>query len=342
MYRIPVPYFKLRSDFSILDVSKEVTHLFYPVTSFLHLVDSESRNKLKRLLNVPSPGKMEINLNTIESPTTLFTIHYNYQPKEEIIHLVCLNESASYNHIQFEFQQIKEKIQSGAWEKVIPTSMEDNTHLQQASRNAQDGISMIQTAEGALQETQAILQRMRELAVQAANDTNVTTDRNAIKAEYDQLKAEVDRIATTTKFNEKALLDGTLTGANGILQIGADKDIKLSIKIQTMKAAKLSLAGFGFATYGCANAAIAKFDTAIKTVATERSTLGAYQNRLEHTIKNLDNASENIQAAESRIRDVDMAKEMMNFTKANILNQAATAMLAQANMAPQGVLQLLQ
>jgi len=134
MYRIPVPYFKLRSDFSILDVSKEVTHLFYPVTSFLHLVDSESRNKLKRLLNVPSPGKMEINLNTIESPTTLFTIHYNYQPKEEIIHLVCLNESASYNHIQFEFQQIKEKIQSGAWEKVIPTSMEDNTHLQQASR----------------------------------------------------------------------------------------------------------------------------------------------------------------------------------------------------------------
>lgn len=214
--------------------------------------------------------------------------------------------------------------------------------LQQASRNAQDGISMIQTAEGALQETQAIIQRMRELAVQAANDTNVTTDRNAIKAEYDQLKAEVDRIATTTKFNEKALLDGTLTGANGILQIGADKDIKLSIKIQTMKAAKLSLASYGFATYGCANAAIAKFDTAIKTVATERSTLGAYQNRLEHTIKNLDNAAENIQAAESRIRDVDMAKEMMNFTKANILNQAATAMLAQANMAPQGVLQLLQ
>lgn len=137
MYRIPVPYFKLRSDFSILDVSKEVTHLFYPVTSFLHLVDAESRNKLKRLLNVPSPGKMEINLNTIESPTTLFTIHYNYQPKEDIIHLVCLNESASYNHIQFEFQQIKEKIQSGAWEKVIPTPLEETTHninLQQASR----------------------------------------------------------------------------------------------------------------------------------------------------------------------------------------------------------------
>ncbi|MGD6833552.1 hypothetical protein ACQCT5_15385 [Sutcliffiella halmapala] len=137
MYRIPVPYFKLRSDFSILDVSKEVTHLFYPVTSFLHLVDSESRNKLKRLLNVPSPGKMEINLNTIESPTTLFTIHYYYQPKEEIIHLVCLNESDSYNHIHFEFQQIKEKIQSGAWEKVIPTQVEEtalNINLQQASR----------------------------------------------------------------------------------------------------------------------------------------------------------------------------------------------------------------
>ncbi|MFE7063572.1 hypothetical protein ACFVAD_15600 [Sutcliffiella sp. NPDC057660] len=137
MYRIPVPYFKLRSDFSILDVSKEVTHLFYPVTSFLHLVDSESRNKLKQLLNVPSPGKMEINLNTIESPTTLFTIHYNYQSKEDIIHLVCLNESASYHHIQYEFQQIKEKIQSGAWEKVIPTAVEgttNNINLQKASR----------------------------------------------------------------------------------------------------------------------------------------------------------------------------------------------------------------
>lgn len=137
MYRIPVPYFKLRGDFSILDVSKEVTHLFYPVTSFLHLVDSESRNKIKRLLNVPSPGKMEINLKTIESPTTLFTIHFNYQQKEDTIHLVCLNETDSYNHIHFEFQQIREKIQSGSWEKVIPKETEATEHnfnLQQAAR----------------------------------------------------------------------------------------------------------------------------------------------------------------------------------------------------------------
>ncbi len=214
--------------------------------------------------------------------------------------------------------------------------------LQTASANAQNGISMIQTAEGALNETQAIVQRMRELAVQAANDTNVTTDRAAVKAEVDQLVAEVGRIATSTTFNEKTLLDGKLTAAVGNLQIGADKGTTLQITIQTMTAAKLSLNGFTFATHLNAASAIAKFDVAIKTISTVRSSLGANQNRLEHTIKNLDNSAENIQAAESRIRDVDMAKEMMNFTKNNILNQAATAMLAQANQAPQGVLQLLR
>lgn len=215
--------------------------------------------------------------------------------------------------------------------------------LNQASRNAQDGISLIQTAEGALQETHSILQRMRELAVQAANDTNVTADRTAIKSEYTSLQSEVDRIAKTTTFNEKVLLNGALVkGTYGHLQIGADAGVNLQVSIATMTAAKLSLAAYGFATYGCASVAIAKFDTAIKTVSAERSKLGAYQNRLEHTIKNLDNAGENIQAAESRIRDVDMAREMMNFTKSNILNQAATAMLAQANQAPQGVLQLLR
>jgi len=214
--------------------------------------------------------------------------------------------------------------------------------LDQASRNAQDGISMIQTAEGALQETQAIVQRMRELAVQGANDTNVSTDRTAIKAEVDELIKEVDRIAQKTTFNEKTLLDGKLTKAVGVLQIGADKGTTLTITIQTMTAAKLSLSGFTFATHGNAASAIAKFDTAIKTISTVRSSLGANQNRLEHTINNLNNASENIQAAESRIRDVDMAKEMMNQSKSNILNQAAQAMLAQANQAPQGVLQLLR
>ncbi|WP_017756443.1 flagellin N-terminal helical domain-containing protein [Calidifontibacillus oryziterrae] len=214
--------------------------------------------------------------------------------------------------------------------------------LDMASKNAQDGISLIQTAEGALQETQAIVQRMRELAVQAANDTNVDVDRTAIKAEIDELITEVDRIADSTKFNEKTLLDGTLTKAVGNLQIGADKGVKIQLQIATMKAAKLSLTGFSFASHGNAASAIAKFDLAIKTISTERSKLGANQNRLEHTIKNLNNTSENIQAAESRIRDVDMAKEMMNFTKTNILNQASQAMLAQANQQPQAVLQLLR
>ncbi|WP_017726245.1 flagellin N-terminal helical domain-containing protein [Halalkalibacterium ligniniphilum] len=213
--------------------------------------------------------------------------------------------------------------------------------LNQASRNAQDGISLIQTAEGSLQETQAIVQRMRELAVQAANDTNVAVDREAIKAEVDELIKEVDRIATTTTFNEKNLLDGALTVGVGNLQIGPDQGTKIQISIQTMTAAKLSLTGFTFASHGNAASAIAKFDAAIKTISSVRSSLGANQNRLEHTIKNLDNTSENVQAAESRIRDVDMAKEVMNFTRTNILNQAAQAMLAQANQAPQAVLQLL-
>ncbi len=212
--------------------------------------------------------------------------------------------------------------------------------LNQASRNAQDGISLIQTAEGALQETHAILQRMRELAVQGANDTNVTVDRTAIKDEISSLVSEIGRIADKTTFNEKKLLNGSLKGAN--LQIGADKGVSMTLTIATMTAAKLSVNALTVATHTKAASAISKIDAAIKAVSAERSKLGANQNRLEHTIKNLDNASENIQASESRIRDVDMAKEMMNFTKNNILQQAAQAMLAQANQAPQGVLQLLR
>jgi flagellin len=214
--------------------------------------------------------------------------------------------------------------------------------LDQASRNAQDGISLIQTAEGALQESQEIVQRMRELAVQAANDTNVKEDRDAIKAEVDELVKEIDRIAQKTTFNEKTLLDGKLTKAVGVFQIGADKGTTLTVTIATMTAAKLSLNGFTFATHLNAASAISKFDKAIKTISTERSKLGANQNRLEHTIKNLDNGAENIQAAESRVRDVNMAKEMMDFTRTNILSQASQAMLAQANQQPQAVLQLLR
>ncbi|ABW20049.1 flagellin N-terminal helical domain-containing protein [Alkaliphilus oremlandii] len=212
--------------------------------------------------------------------------------------------------------------------------------LDMASKNAQDGISLIQTAEGALDEVHSILQRMRELSVQAANDTNVAVDRTAISDEIKELVKEIDRIAEKTTFNEKTLLDGTLTSVK--FQIGADKGVSMTLKVGTMKSAALSVNALVVASHGSAASAIAKVDAAVKKVSAERSKLGANQNRLEHTIKNLDNASENIQAAESRIRDVDMAKEMMEQTKQSILQQASTAMLAQANQAPQNVLQLLR
>jgi len=185
---------------------------------------------------------------------------------------------------------------------------------------------------------------MRELAVQGANDTNVGVDRTAITNEMNELIKEIDRISSSTTFNEKKLLDGSLTGANGNLQIGADQGVAIQIKITTMNTTKLSVttAKTDVSTHTKAGSAITRIDAAIKSVSAERSKLGANQNRLEHTIKNLDNASENIQAAESRIRDVDMAKEMMSFTRSNILNQASQAMLAQANQAPQSVLQLLR
>jgi len=217
--------------------------------------------------------------------------------------------------------------------------------LDQASSNAQNGISMIQTAEGALNETQAILQRMRELATQAANDTNVSVDRSAISTELKSLSSEIDRIAKSTQFNEQNLLDGTFTGKQ--LQIGANaatttNGLSLSVSVNNMSASSLSVNSVDVTSHTNATKAISTINTAIKTVSAERSKLGALQNRLEHTISNLDNASENLQAAESRVRDVDMAKEMMNFSKNNILQQAAQAMLAQANQQPQGVLQLLR
>ena len=224
--------------------------------------------------------------------------------------------------------------------------------LNQASRNAQDGISLIQTAEGALNETHSILQRMRELAVKSANDTNENTvDRNAIQKEVDQLAKEITRIADTTEFNTKTLLNGKAMGSGALkFHIGANKDQSVTLDIGKMDAATLlvgsgsgeSVTGIKVDTQSGANDAIETINDAINTVSNERSKLGAMQNRLEHTIKNLDNSAENLQAAESRVRDVDMAKEMMEFTKQNILQQAATAMLAQANSLPQGVLQLLK
>lgn len=335
--------------------------------------------------------------------------------------------------------------------------------LDQASRNAQDGISMIQTAEGALNETHSILQRMRELAVQSSNDTNTTTDRKELQKEVDQLAEEITRIANNTEFNTKKLMGPTGTDASnpgnfsGKFHIGANAGQDITLTINDMSAKALGVTGLkseeakldgndglkvaskdgkeytikftpavtdksagaavdkttateakgvvtitlaqeklggaitatlddikealegtglvkvtydasldlttkatvggettvkaatGDATKGidistqtAASTAITTINTAIETVSAERSKLGAYQNRLEHTINNLGTSSENLTAAESRVRDVDMAKEMMAFSKNNILSQAAQAMLAQANQQPQGVLQLLR
>jgi len=217
--------------------------------------------------------------------------------------------------------------------------------LDMASKNAQDAISLIQTAEGALNETHSILQRMRELAVQAANDTNNDNDRLELQKEVEQLIQEIDRIAKDTEFNTKKLLDGSLSGSGKALvfHIGANEgqNIELTISAMTSITGALGVSGVNISSQSGANAAITTIQQAIDKVSSERAKLGAYQNRLEHTINNLGTASENLSAAESRIRDVDMAKEMMEFTKMNILQQAATAMLAQANMQPQMVLQLL-
>ncbi|MBQ1194334.1 MAG: flagellin [Lachnospiraceae bacterium] len=212
--------------------------------------------------------------------------------------------------------------------------------LDKASSNAQDGISAIQVAEGALNEAHTILRRMNELATQAANDTNTSTDRNAIQAEIDQLTSEIDRIRSTTQFNTMNLLDGSFTGKN--LQVGALEGQTIEISISNMDAASLKITGQTVDSNENAGKAMTAFQKAIDTVSTQRSKLGAIQNRLEHTIANLDTTSENTSAAESRIRDVDMAEEMVTYSKNQILAQAGQSMLAQANQANQGVLTLLQ
>jgi len=213
--------------------------------------------------------------------------------------------------------------------------------LDMAQKNAQDGISLIQTAEGALNETHAILQRMRELAVQSANDTNTTTDRGHLQKEIDQLATEITRIATDTEFNTKKLLSGGLANTDLTFHIGANQDQNIKINVGDMTAGGLQVSGVSISSQTGANAAITTFNNALETVSEERAKLGAVQNRLEHTINNLGATSENLTASESRIRDTDMAKSMMNYTKNNILLQAAQSMLAQANQQPQGVLQLL-
>lgn len=214
--------------------------------------------------------------------------------------------------------------------------------LNKASSNAQDGISLIQTAEGALNETHSILQRMNELATQAANDTNTSIDRTAIQSEMDALVSEIDRIRSTTQFNSQNLLDGSFKNKN--LQVGSLSGQNIKIDIDNMNANSLGVESTDVQVDSFTNAGTAmdNIQAAIDTVSTQRANLGALQNRLEHTVNNLDNVSENTQTAESRIRDTDMASEMVQYSSTSIIQQAGQSMLAQANSQTQGVLSLLQ
>ncbi len=217
--------------------------------------------------------------------------------------------------------------------------------LKVAVRNAQDGISVVQTAEGALTETHSILQRMRDLAVQAANDGALTNDDKAkANQEFAALKSELDDIAGKTTFNGTKLLDGSYGSAAGgkLFQVGANAGETLGVSIAGMAASGLGVDASAITDVTTAAAAITAVNTAIGTVSTERAKLGAVQNRLEHKINNLNANIENLTASESRIRDTDMAEEMVAFTRSQILSQAGTAMLAQANQSSQGVLQLLR
>ena len=205
--------------------------------------------------------------------------------------------------------------------------------LNQAVNNAEDGISLIQTAEGNMNEMHSILQRMEELSVKAANDVNESEDRTTIDDEMKQLNSELNAISSRAKFNGKEL-----KGFSGYLQIGANANDHMKI---TVKVA-VSVGSILVSSHASATTTISNVQKAIKEVSKQRSKLGAIQNRLEYTVNNLENYSENLTDAESRIRDTDMASEMVNYSKANIVQQSAQSMLAQANQSNQGVLSLLQ
>ncbi|RKS80150.1 flagellin [Motilibacter peucedani] len=211
--------------------------------------------------------------------------------------------------------------------------------LKVASRNAQDGVSVVQIAEGALSESHAILQRMRDLAVQASSTgSQDSSARTAANTEVQQLTAELTRISSTTKFGSQQLLNGSFTGT---FQVGANAGETIDVNsIGDMSASGLGVTGLDLV--GSASAALASIDTAISTVSSTRSTLGAFQNRFEHAINNINVSVENLSASESRIRDTDMAEEMTKFTRNQILSQAGTSMLSQANQSSQGVLSLLK
>ena len=268
--------------------------------------------------------------------------------------IASLNAQRNLNKSQHGLQRSMQRLSSGL---RINSSKDDAAGLaisdrmtaqirglNQAARNAQDGISLAQTAEGALDETTNLVQRMRELAVQAANDTNTTTDRQSLDDEFQQLKAEITRIAGKTQFNGKNILDGSLSGsANAVhFQVGANADETINVSIGSMGASGLGINTLSLGGRSAANAAISTLDGALSKIDTQRGELGAKQNRLESTIANLQNVSENLSAARSRIRDADIAQETSEMTKNNILQQAGVSVLAQANQSPQLALSLLQ
>ena len=266
--------------------------------------------------------------------------------------LSAMNTNRQMGTVSSALQKSTEKLSSGykinrAGDDAAGLSISEKMRsqirgLNKASSNAEDGISLIQVAEGALNESHSILQRMNELATQAANDTNTSTDRKAIQQELNQLTSELDRIYSTTQFNTMNLLDGSFSKKS--LQVGSLSGQVIAISIGKMDAKSLgiSAASVKVSTNAVAGKSMTIIQKAIDTVSTERSKLGALQNRLEHTINNLDTTSENTSAAESRIRDTDMASEMVEYSKNNILAQAGQSMLSQANQQTQGVLSLLQ
>ncbi len=269
----------------------------------------------------------------------------------------ALNAQRNLMMTALQFSKSAEKLSSGlrinrAGDDAAGLSISEKLRAQvrglnQAVRNAQDGISLIQTAEGALNEVHSILQRMRELAVQAANDTLTTEDRQAIAQELVSLRDELDRIARQTQFNSQNLLDGSFSAR--LFHIGPNQNQTITVTIGNVNSTAIggNLSGLvdtfnSTPAQTTAEALITGVDTAIGDISRVRSGLGAVQNRLEHTIANLSVASENLTAAESRIRDTDMAAEMVNFTRLQILQQAGVAVLAQANVNPQVILNLLR
>ena len=269
--------------------------------------------------------------------------------------IMAMNAYRNYNNNTSALSKNLEKLSSGykinrAGDDAAGLAISEKmraqiTGLETAQKNAKDGISLVQTAEGALTEVHDMLNRMVELATQAANGTyDDAVDRQNLQSELDQLRTEINRISDSANFNGIKLFDGSLATKGVTLQIGDTNDgfNKINFKLNNMDSASLKIDTININSATAAGNAISSIKAAINTVSTARGQLGAIQNRLDHTINNLSVMTENIQDAESTIRDTDVADEMMAYTKNNILVQSAQAMLAQANQVPQGVLQLLQ